>query len=295
MNEYTHPEVLVSTEWVAEHRCDPNIRLVEVNEDQKLYYTGHIEDAVHWHPDWRDYLNREYLIGRRMAFLSARLLGIQEGTTVVFYGADHNWWAGFAFWLFKRFGHADCRIMDGGREKWIAEGRPLSADIPEYENTTYHLGMTKTDETHLRAKAEDVIMHIQQGKPIVDVRSLDEYAGKVVFAPSAFQDMLYPERGHIPTAAHFHWKKALNPDGTFKSVADLRTAFQKANIDLDEEIITYCSVGERSGHTWFVLNYLLGLPNVRNYDASWVEWGSQPDFPQSTGELPGDVPDSMEI
>jgi thiosulfate/3-mercaptopyruvate sulfurtransferase len=288
MNQYAIPEVLVDTDWVAAHHDDPHIRLLEVNEDPNLYGTGHIPQAGHWHPDWRDYLSHDYLVGNRLAFLASRLLGISEDTTAVFYGADHNWWAGFAFWLFKRFGHADCRILNGGREKWIAEGRPLSIAEPKFPNVSY--SFSKQNERLLRVTAEEVIAHIQQGKVLIDVRSPEEYSGQKVFVPSAYSDMIFPRKGHIPTAVNVHWKKALNPDGTFKSVEALRELYQQAGVELDQEVIVYCSVGERSGHSWFVLKYLLGHPNVRNYDASWVEWGSRTELPLASGIETGKWP-----
>jgi thiosulfate/3-mercaptopyruvate sulfurtransferase len=285
---YAHPEVIVDTAWVAQNLDNPQVRLVEVNENPDLYATGHIPHAIHWHPDWRDYLSRDYLIDNRMTFVAERLLGISHDTILVFYGADYNWWAGFTFWLFKRFGHKDCRILNGGREKWIAEGRPLTTDKPKHPKTEHKFA--KEPAALFRATAEEVTEHIQQGKRLVDVRSEDEYSGRQVFVPSSFSEMTFPAKGHIPTASNIEWKKTLNPDGTFKSAPELLALYEEAGITLQDEVIVYCSVGERSGHSWFVLKYLLGHPQVRNYDASWVEWGSREDLPRQRGLNPGKWP-----
>jgi len=291
MDQYAQPEVLVNTEWVAAHLNDPNVRLVEINEDPDLYSRGHIPTAVHWHPDWRDYLSRDYLIGNRMAYLASNMFGIQPETTVVFYGADYNWWAGFAYWLFKRFNHADCRIMDGGREKWMAEGRPLSSETPLVTATDYQMSTVAPDHHDLRLSAEQLITHIKAGNLVIDVRSAEEYSGKVVFVPSAFKDMFFPQRGHIPTAINLHWKTALRQDGTFKSASELRAMYKEAGVKWNEDVAVYCSVGERSGHSWFVLKYLLGHPRVLNYDGSWVEWGSRIELPHVKGSEPASWPE----
>lgn len=291
MSKYLHPITLVDTEWVAKNYQKPNIRLVEVNKNPDLYSRGHIPNAIHWHPDWRDYKNRNLLVGRRLAFLSARLLNVTEHTTVVFYGAEHNWWASLAFWIFKRFGHADCRLLDGGREKWIAEGRELSFDVPDFPETDYFLSeQLKKRTTNFRATTAELIAHLNNGKTVIDVRTPEEYCGEAVYVSQAYKNMLPPEKGHIPSAVHIHWKDLLNADGTFRSRECLKDIFLKADVDLQDDIIVYCSVGERSAHTWFALRYLLGCLNVLNYDASWLEWGSDPMLPRFIGEDPGEFP-----
>lgn len=269
--KYTHPEHLVDTQWVADHLDDPAVRVVESDEDYLLYETGHIPGAVKvdWfttlqHPVRRDFLSME-------AFEElCSDLGISRDTTVVFYGDKSNWFATYAFWLFRYYGHEKLKMMNGGRVKWEQEGRPVTKKVPEYPKTTYKA--QQPDES-VRAYREDVFKHIDAKQPLVDVRSAEEYRGELLHMPG------YPQEGatrggHIPGAASIPWSKATNEDGTFRSPEELKQLYQTQGITPDKEVIAYCRIGERSSHTWFVLTYLLGYPNVRNYDGSWTEWGN---------------------
>jgi thiosulfate/3-mercaptopyruvate sulfurtransferase len=270
---YAHPEVLVSTEWVAEHLNDPSIRLVESNEDVLLYDTGHIPGAVKvdWHTDLNDPVIRDYINKEQFEALMSRL-GIANDTTVIFYGDKNNWWATYAYWVFQLFGHTNAKIMDGGRAKWVAEGRPLTREVPSYPPTKY-VAQERNDAA-IRAFRDEVLAHIQAGKPLVDVRSPGEYKGELLHMPD------YPQEGalrggHIPGAKNVPWARAVNPDGTFKSAEELRAIYeQEQGLKPDDDIIAYCRIGERSSHTWFVLSKLLGYEHVRNYDGSWTEWGN---------------------
>ncbi len=273
MAEYAHPEVLVETGWVAEHLNDPSVRIVESDEDILLYDQGHIPNAVKidWVADLNDPVVRDYLDRPRFEkLLSAK--GIGNDTTVIFYGDKHNWWATYAFWVFKLFGHKDARIMNGGRAKWIAEGRELSKDVPNYPPATYKA--PERDDQAIRAFRDQVREHIKKsGVALVDVRSPQEYSGERTHMPE------YPQEGtlrggHIPTAASIPWAQAVKEDSTFKSPQDLQTLYGGKGVTPDKDVIAYCRIGERSSHTWFVLTYLLGYPKVRNYDGSWTEWGN---------------------
>jgi thiosulfate/3-mercaptopyruvate sulfurtransferase len=270
---YAHPEALVSTEWVAEHLKDPKVRIVESNEDILLYDLGHVPGAVKidWHTDLQDPLVRDYLDARAFAALMSRL-GIANDTTVVFYGDKNNWWACYALWVFKLFNHRDCRVMDGGRKKWEAEGRPMVKDVPSYPPTRYQVA--ERQDAPIRAFREDVLQHIQTRKPLIDVRSPQEYRGELLHMPD------YPQEGalrggHVPGAKNVPWGRAANEDGTFKSAPQLRAIYEgEAGLRPTDDVIAYCRIGERSSHTWFALTYLLGYPHVRNYDGSWTEWGN---------------------
>ncbi len=270
---YVHPEVLVSTDWVEEHKTDPGVRIVESDEDVLLYDLGHVPGAVKidWHTDLNDPVIRDY-IGREGFERLMRAKGIANDTTVVFYGDKHNWWACYAFWVFKLFGHPDVRIMNGGRQKWIDEGRELSREVPEYPATNYQALERK--DAPIRAFRDEVLAHIGSGRPLVDVRSPAEYTGELLHMAD------YPQEGalrggHIPGAANIPWARAVREDGTFKSADELRAIYERENgLHPGQEIVAYCRIGERSSHTWFVLTYLLGYPNVRNYDGSWTEWGN---------------------
>ncbi len=271
---YVHPEVLVSTEWVAQHLNDPNVRIIESNEDPLLYPSGHIPGAVEvdWVRDLNDPLVRDYLDRERFEELMSRI-GVTPDMTVVFYGDKNNWWACYAFWVFQLFGHTNAKVMDGGRLKWEKEGRPMTREVPQYPRTEYRA--PERDDSKIRAFRDQVLAHVRAGKPLIDVRSPEEYRGERLHMPD------YPNEGalrggHIPGAVNIPWSRAINPeDGTFKSADELRQIYLgEAGIKPDDEVIVYCRIGERSSHTWFVLTYLLGFPNVRNYDGSWTEWGN---------------------
>jgi thiosulfate/3-mercaptopyruvate sulfurtransferase len=271
---YARPEVLVSTDWVAGHLQDPSIRIIESNEDPLLYPSGHIPGAVEvdWTRDLNDPLRRDYL-GREGFEALMRRIGVTQDTTVVFYGDRNNWWATYAYWVFQLFGHSKAKIMDGGRIKWEKEGRPLVKDVPAYPASDYKA--SERDDTKIRAFRDQVLEHLKAKKPLVDVRSPDEYTGKKLHMPE------YPNEGalrggHIPGAASVPWAKAINPeDGTFKTGSELRSLYENdARIKPGDDVIVYCRIGERSSHTWFVLTNLLGFDKVRNYDGSWTEWGN---------------------
>ncbi len=269
---YAHPERLVSTEWLAAHLDDPNVVVAESDEDVLVYETGHIPGAVKidWHSDLNDPLTRDYVDENGFAELMSRK-GIGRDTTLVFYGDNFNWWASYALWVASLFGHADVRLLDGGRQKWIAEGREITTDVPAPAPATYPV--TPRDDASLRAFKDDVLAHIGTG-PLVDVRSPGEYSGELSHMPD------YPQEGairtgHVPTAVNVPWKRAANDDGTFRSLADLRAIYvEEQGLTETDDVIAYCRIGERSSHTWFVLTHLIGLPRVRNYDGSWVEWGN---------------------
>jgi thiosulfate/3-mercaptopyruvate sulfurtransferase len=279
MSGYAHPEVLVDTDWVAEHASDPNVRLVESNEDMLLYETGHIPGAVKidWVTDLNDPVMRDYLDAGRFSELLASK-GISNDTTVVFYGDKNNWWATYAFWVFKLFGHKDARMLNGGRAKWIAEGRELTRELPSYPRGSYTA--PKRDDATIRAFRDQVRQHIAQsdGAALVDVRSPQEFSGERTHMPE------YPQEGtlrggHIPTAVSIPWAQAVREDSTFKSPEELQQLYGSKGVTADKDVIAYCRIGERSSHTWFVLTYLLGYPRVRNYDGSWTEWGNSVGLP----------------
>ena len=275
---YAHPEALVSTEWVADHLDDPNVRIVESDEDILLYETGHIPGAVKidWQADLNDPLVRDYIEREQFEALMAKN-GISNETTVVFYGDKNNWWACYAFWVFQLFGHTNAKIMDGGRAKWVADGRTMTREAPSYPATTYTAA--PRNDGPIRAFRDEVLAHVRAGKPLVDVRSPGEYKGELLHMPD------YPQEGavrggHIPGANNVPWARAANPDGTFKNAADLRAIYEEEQgLSASDKVVAYCRIGERSSHTWFVLTYLLGYNNVRNYDGSWTEWGNAVGLP----------------
>ena len=271
---YAHPEALVSTDWVAEHLDDPNIRLVESNEDPLVYPSGHVPGAVEvdWTRDLNDQVRRDYLGKDGFEALASRI-GITPDTTVVFYGDKNNWWACYAYWVFHLFGHTNARIMDGGRLKWQKEGRELSRDVPSYEATEYKA--PERDDAAIRAFRDEVLSHVGAGLPLVDVRSPEEFSGERMHMPD------YPNEGalrggHIPGAASVPWGRAVNPDdGTFKTSDELNAIYvEEKGLSKGDDVVVYCRIGERSSHTWFVLTRLLGWEKVRNYDGSWTEWGN---------------------
>jgi thiosulfate/3-mercaptopyruvate sulfurtransferase len=272
-DNYAHPEVLVSADWVQEHLKDPKVRVVESDEDILLYDMGHIPGAVKidWQGDLQDQLIRDYINAEKFAAICARS-GIANDTTVVFYGDKSNWWACYAFWAFKLFGHKDCRVLNGGRKLWIDQGRPTTKEIPQYPATNYQV--QGDDEAAIRAFREEVLAHMKAGKPLLDVRSPAEFTGEKLHMED------YPQEGalrggHIPGAKSVPWGRAVNEDGTFKSVAQLRDIFEReCGLKPTDEVVAYCRIGERSSLTWFVLTYLLGYTRVRNYDGSWTEWGN---------------------
>jgi thiosulfate/3-mercaptopyruvate sulfurtransferase len=271
---YANPHALVSTEWVAAHLDDPRVRIVESDEDVLLYDTGHIPGAVKidWHSDLQAPLERDYLDAERFAQLM-RDRGISHDTTVVFYGDKNNWWAAYALWVFRLFGHEDVRIMDGGRKKWEDEGRPLDVDVPDHAPGDYPVPERRDDE--IRAFRDDVSAHLETRGRLIDVRSPEEYRGERLHMPE------YPQEGamrggHIPGANNVPWARAVNAEtGEFLTAAELRALYEKEQgLAPGDDVIAYCRIGERSSHTWFVLKYLLGYDRVRNYDGSWTEWGN---------------------
>ena len=272
MAEYAHPEVLVSTQWVAEHSNDPKVRLVEVDVDTSAYDQGHIAGAVGW--NWQTQLQdnvRRDLIEKAALEQLLGQSGISNDTTIVLYGDNNNWFAAYAFWQLKYYGHQDVRLMNGGRKKWLEEQRPLTADAAKLRPASYRA--SGPDES-LRARKEHVFAIVDnKGKGhLVDVRSVDEFTGKIIAPPGMSETA--QRGGHIPGAANVPWAQAANEDGTFKSADALKQLYQGKGVSGGNEVIAYCRIGERSSHTWFVLKYLLGYDNVKNYDGSWTEWGN---------------------
>ncbi len=283
MAGYTNPDVLVGTDWVAENLEDPNVRILESDEDVLLYDTGHIPGAlkVDWHSDLNDERIREYIGAADFARLMGRL-GISNDTTVVFYGDKSNWWACYAYWVFRLLGHERIRVMNGGRKLWLDEKRPMTREVRSYPAAQYRAAGAHPE---IRAFREDVLKHIGNPDPrkpgvtmprshaLIDVRSPGEYSGELLHMPD------YPQEGalrggHIPGAANIPWSQAVNDDGTFKSADQLRELFESRGVTRDRDVITYCRIGERSSLTWFVLHELMGYKRVRNYDGSWTEWGN---------------------
>lgn len=287
LHGYAHPEKLVTTAWLADNLNTPGLALVESNEDVLLYETGHIPGAIKidWHTELNDPVVRDYLRGEDFAALMSRK-GISRDDTIVIYGDKSNWWAAYALWVFTLFGHPDVRLLNGGRDAWVSEGRELTKDLPSRVATSYPVVERNDDE--IRAFKEDIPQHF--GKPLIDVRSPEEYSGERTHMPA------YPEEGalrggHIPTAKNVPWARAAEGDGRFKSHQDLVSLYlEEQGIAPQDEVVTYCRIGERSSHTWFVLKYLLGIDSVKNYDGSWTEWGSAVRVPIVTGVEPGEKP-----
>lgn len=273
-NNYANPDVLVSTQWVAEHLHETeHVRLVESNEDVLLYSTGHIPNAVHidWVADLNDPIRRDYLSAEQFEDLLERN-GISNDTTVVFYGDKNNWWAAYAYWVFRLFGHDKAKLMNGGRQKWVEEDRELTKDVPKFNRGTFTA--KQRADYKIRAFRDDVLEHIGHDQPLVDVRSPQEFSGELLHMPGSPQEGAL-RGGHIRGARNVPWSRAVNEDGTFKSVEELREIYEvEQGLSPDQNVIAYCRIGERSSHTWFVLTNLLGYPSVRNYDGSWTEWGN---------------------
>jgi len=272
VTNYAHPEYLVSTQWVADHLTNPRIRVVEVDVDTAVYDTGHIPGAVGW--NWKNDLQtpveRNIASKEEIEELFSHS-GISNDTIVILYGDASNWFAAYALWLLQYYGHEDVRLMNGGRKKWIAEGRPLTMDVPSYQPTNYK---AKEPDLSIRALRDYVWESIGRDEvALVDVRSPREFAGELV-APAHLPQEGSQRGGHLPGAKNVPWFLAVNEDGTFKDANELARIYQEHGIIPNKEVIAYCRIGERSSHTWFVLKHLLGYPNVRNYDGSWAEWGS---------------------
>ena len=269
---YAHPEALVETSWVTEHLHDATVRLIEADEDVLLYEVGHIPGAVKldWHVDVQDRTNRDFINQQEFEQLMSHY-GVSNDTTIVLYGDRNNWYAAYAFWLFNMYGHKSLKIMNGGRAKWEAEKREYTKEVPHFEQTSYHA--QQVDES-ARAFRDDVLSGLKNpSRRLIDVRSPQEYTGELLHMVN------YPQEGaqrggHIPGAKNIPWATAANADGTFKSAEELRQIYGGKDITPDKEVISYCRIGERSAHTWFVLTELLGFPRVRNYDGSWTEWGN---------------------
>jgi thiosulfate/3-mercaptopyruvate sulfurtransferase len=269
---YVHPEVLVDANWVEAHLDDPNVRLIEVDVDTASYEQGHIPRAVgfNWQRELQDQLLRAPASKEQLEELLSNA-GVSNDTTIILYGDNNNWFAAWALWILKYYGHKDVRLLDGGRVKWLADGREISTTVPSYSHTSYH---AQTPNNHIRAFRDQILPSLgRNSMALVDVRSPGEFSGELL-APANLPQEGAQRGGHIPGAANIPWASAVQADGTFKPADELRTLYGSKGITPDKEIVAYCRIGERSSHTWFVLHYLLGYPMVRNYDGSWTEWGS---------------------
>ncbi|UQN29095.1 sulfurtransferase [Brachybacterium kimchii] len=287
LQEYAHPEKLVTTAWLADHLGEDGLVVVESDEDVLLYDTGHIPGSVKidWHLDLNDPVTRDYVDGEGFAALMSRA-GITPDTTVVVYGDKSNWWAAYALWVFELFGHADVRLLDGGRALWQSEGRELTREVPQPAATEYPV-LERHDEAS-RAFRDDVLAFL--GGQLVDVRSPQEYTGERLHMPDFPQEGAV-RGGHIPGASSVPWSKAAREDGRFKPRAELESVYlQEQGLDPAAPVIAYCRIGERSSHSWFALKYLLGFADVKNYDGSWTEWGNSVRVPIVTGSEAGEVP-----
>jgi thiosulfate/3-mercaptopyruvate sulfurtransferase len=276
-------DVLVDADWVQAHLDDPKVVLVEVDEDTAAYEKNHIRNAVRidWKRDLQDPVRRDFVNQAQFeALLSER--GIANDDTVVLYGGNNNWFASYAYWYFKLYGHSDVKLLDGGRKKWELDSRELVVEVPTRAATNY---TAQPQDQAIRAYRDDVVAAIGSTN-LVDVRSPDEYSGKLL-APAHLPQEQSQRPGHVPTARNIPWSKAANDDGTFKSDADLTALYEAEGVDLSKDTIAYCRIGERSAHTWFVLHELLGQANVKNYDGSWTEYGSLVGVPVALGTDPG--------
>ncbi len=284
---YANPEVLVSTAWVADHLDDPKVRILEVDEDVLLYETGHVPGAlkIDWQKDFWDPVVRDFIDEEAFARLMGRL-GIDNDTTVVLYGDKSNWWAAYAFWFLSYSGHEKLKLMDGGRAKWEAEGRPMTREVPEVEPRIYR---PRYRNELLRAYRDEVLAHLVKVREgtgaLVDVRSPREYTGELTHMPEYPQEGVL-RGGHIPGAVNVPWSQAVREDGTFRPAEELRALYAEKGVTPDKEVIVYCRIAERSSHTWFVLKHLLGFPWVKNYDGSWTEWGNLVRAPIKKGAEP---------
>ena len=282
---YARPEKLVDTGWLAAHLKDPELRILESDEDVLLYDMGHVPGAqkIDWHADLNDPVQRDYVTAEQFQEL-LRARGIDDSTPVILYGDKNNWWAAYTLWVFELFGFTNVRLLDGGRMKWEAEGRPMVTDVPTFPRTRYEA--PARDDLRIRAFLAEVMEFQKARGAMIDVRSAPEYTGERTHMPD------YPEEGtlrggHIPGARNVPWARAANSDGTFKGAAELRAIYEgEAGLAKDRDVITYCRIGERSSHTWFVLTYLLGYPKVKNYDGSWTEWGNAVRTPIKKGIEP---------
>jgi thiosulfate/3-mercaptopyruvate sulfurtransferase len=279
---YAHPDVLIETDWVSHHLNDPSVRLVEVDVDTQAYNTGHIPNAVGW--NWQSQLSdrvRRDLVSKLELEKLLGNSGIDNSTTIVLYGDNNNWFAAWAFWQLKIYGHNDVRIMNGGRKKWIKEQREMTSDVPNVPKKIYK---AKEPDYSFRAYLQEILLKPDGSRALVDVRSADEYSGKILSPPGLPETC--QRGGHVPGAFNVPWGKNVNEDGTFKSFNDLKTLYEPLGISRNKNIVAYCRIGERSSLTWFVLKYLLGYNNVKNYDGSWTEWGNLVNAPVALGEQP---------
>ncbi len=276
--EYAHPGSLVSTEWLADRLNDPGLVVVESDEDILLYETGHIPGAVKvdWHTELNDTTVRDYVDGEGFArLMSAK--GIDRDSTIVVYGDNSNWWAAYALWVFKLFGHEDVRLLDGGRQKWVAEWREMTTEPTTRPEASYPV--IDREDTRIRAMIQETLAHSAAGRPLVDVRSPEEFSGERTHMADYPQEGVL-RGGHIAGARNVPWKRAANDDGTFKARAELEALYeQEIGLSKSDDVVVYCRIGERSSHTWFALTRLLGFEQVRNYDGSWTEWGNMVGVP----------------
>jgi thiosulfate/3-mercaptopyruvate sulfurtransferase len=274
--EYAHPEVLVDTDWVDQHKNDPKVRVAEVDYDPTANYTlGHVPGSVliDWKADINDPLTRNIITQQACESLLQRV-GVNDDTTLVLYGDFNNWFAAFAFWVFKYYGYKDVRLMNGGRKKWLEEDKPVTKDIPSHAKGNFKASEPDSSIRVFLRYVRDTL----GSKILVDVRGPKEFTGEIL-APPEYPTEHAQRGGHIPGAVNIPWGQAVNEDGTFKSADELQKLYQSKGVAADKEVISYCRIGERSSHTWFVLKYLLGYPNVKNYDGSWTEWGNMIDNP----------------
>ena len=281
MADYAHPDMLVSTSWLADHVNDARVKLVEVDVDTLSYERGHIRSAIgwNWQTELQDRVQRDVIDPRAFAEL-CRKSGIDNADMVVLYGDNNNWFAAWALWQFKYHGHADVRLMNGGRKKWEQEGRPMTTEAPRVTRSNYQIPASDESIRAYRREVEGVVGTDKVN--LVDVRSPDEFTGKILAPPGLNETC--QRGGHIPGAKNIPWGKAVNDDGTFKSADELRALYASGGVDFNRPTIAYCRIGERSSHTWFVLRYLLGASNVKNYDGSWTEWGNLVGAPIATGD-----------